>query len=195
MNRRSFNRNTMFLILGACAAPFSMTGCGLLSDLQAWIPIANAAISGIVTVIGTFMPPGALLIINIIKAALSDLGSTIAQYEADSNPADKATWEAKISTILTDIASNFQNFLAQLNLGNNPIMNIVIGLAQVVLAAIEGFLGQLPATAKTKTIGTSFIVGGKLMAVTPKYYKKVQQFKSDYNAVCIQYNHTEIEIK
>lgn len=194
ITRRAFGKATSFVLLGFTAIFSSfLAGCGFVTDIEVWIPVAIVAINGIVTVVGTLMPPGALTFITLVKASLSDLDATVTQYANDTNPADKATWEAKISTILNDIASNFQSFLTALNLGDNPIVNIVIGLANVLLAAIAGFLGQLPAT--SKSLSMSLRVGSKTMTVVPKFYKNVKDFKHDYNAVAIADGHPEIQIK
>jgi hypothetical protein len=172
--------------------PFALMGCGLFSDILTWTSVAGVALDGIVTVLGSFMPPGGVAAIKGIKAFLADLAGAVTQYQNDTNPADKATLLAKIRTLLGDIATNFQSFLAQLNLGNNPIVTLVLGLAQVILSAIMGFLGQLPATGRT--LSTSLTLGGKTLVVTPKYYKRVSQFRDEYNAVCSANGHAEIEI-
>ena len=94
--------------------------------------------------------------------------------------------------------TNFQSFLDQLHIGTNPIETIIIGLANIFLAAIAGFLGQLPAPAggaKTKTLTTSFKLGGKSMVIVPRYYKHASDFKSDWNRVCAADQHPEIELK
>lgn len=179
------------LFLAAGISPFA-TGCGVFSDILAWTNIAGVAIDGIVTALGPFMPPGGAQIVLLIKAFLTDLAGTVTEYENDTNPIDKATLLAKIRTLLDDIATNFQAFLAQINLGNNPIVAVVLGLAQVILAAIAGFLGQLPTPT---TIPLKLIVNGKPLTVVPKYYKRVQDFKSDYNSVCILNHHPELEIR
>lgn len=191
-NRRQFVERTL-LFLGVLMAPFTMVACNVFSDILAWVPIGIAAVNGIVTVLGAFMPPGATAVIALVKAAFADLTATITQYQQDTNPADKATWEAKIATILNDIAANFQSFLNSLNLGNNPIEAIVIGLANVFLAAIAGFLGQLPST--SKTLAMTARVGTKSFTVVPKFYKKASDFKKDWNAVCSADGHPEIELK
>src|SRR5713226_1070264 len=120
----------LFLAVGV--SPF-MTGCGLFSNILAWTSVAGVAIDGIVTALGPFMPPGSAQIILAIKAFLTDLAGTVTEYENDTNPADKATLLAKIRTLLGDIATNFQAFLARINLGGNPIVAVVLGLAQVIL--------------------------------------------------------------
>jgi hypothetical protein len=198
MNRRTFGRQTGVALLAlAAGGGISLTGCPtagtVFTDILKWIPTAILAVNGIVTVLGAFMPPGAMVIIVLINAALNSLTGTITQYNNDTNPADKATLLAKIRTILNDIVTNFQSFLDQLNLGANPIVAIVIGLANVLLAAIAGFLGQLP-VAGTAVLTTSFHVGATMVRVVPKLYKNVGEFKKDWNQVCISNHHPEIEL-
>ncbi len=191
LSRRQFS-GTAILAALASALPVVMTSCGIFSDILAWTNVASLALDGIVTLLGNFMPPGGALAISAIKAFIADLAGAVSEYQNDTNPADKATLLAKIRSLLTDIASNFQSFLAQINLGNNPIVEVILGLAQVILSAIMGFLGQLPATGKT--LSTTVKVGGKTLAVTPKYYEHVSDFKRDFNAVCDANNHKELEI-
>lgn len=192
--RRMFGKMASFLLLGLTAgASAFLAGCGVFADIEAWVPIGVAAVNGIVTVLGALLPPGAVAIIALVKAGFADLTATITEYQNDTNPADKATWEAKIATILNDIASNFQSLLASLNLGSNPIEAVVLGLAQVFLAAIAGFLGQLPATSKTLTMSAH--VGTRTITIVPKFYKKASDFKHDYNAVAVADGHPEIVIK
>lgn len=195
MDRRQFT-SRIVLILAALSAPFSMAGCGIFSDISAWIPTAIIAINGIVSLLGALVPSGAMAIVVLIDAALNSLKATIDEYNADTNPADKATLLAKIRTILTDISTNFQSFLNALNIGNNPIVTIVIGLANIVLSAIAGFLNALPvaAGAGTQVKSASYTLGGKTWPIIPKLYKSVAAFKSDWNEVCKVNNHPETEI-
>lgn len=192
VSRRQFTSTALF---GAFVSvlPLALMGCGIFSDILTWTAVAGVALDGIVTVLGNFMPPGGAALITAIKSFLTDLAGAVTEYQNDTNPADKATLLAKIRSLLSDIATNFQSFLSQINLGNNPIVNIVLGLAQVILAAIAGFLGQLPA-AGTKILSSSVSIGGKSITVVPKYYKRVADFKSDYNSVCAANGRTEIEI-
>jgi hypothetical protein len=195
LTRRDFSKWTgkVLLLFSAGTSALFLGGCNVFNDILTWIPIGLTALQGIVTVLGPLMPPGAAAIIVLIKATFADLSAAISEYNADANPTDKATLLAKIRTFLSDIVNNFQTFFNALNIGNNPILNIVIGLANVILAAIEGFMGQLPATG-TKTLTTSFHVGARQLTVTPKFYNRVSDFKHDYNAVAAAAGHPEISI-
>lgn len=196
-SRRQFS-STLLLALSALSLPFTMTGCGVFDDILLWVPIGLTALQGIVIVLGPLIGPAASAIITLIKAAFADLSGAVTAYKNDTNPADKATLPAKIRTFLGDIVTHFQDFLAALNLGNNPIVAIVIGLANVILAAVMGFMGQLPAPAgsatKSTTLATSYHVGARQFTVTPKFYKRVSDFKHDYNAAATAGGHPEISI-
>lgn len=193
-SRRQFS-STLLLALSALSAPFAMSSCGVFDDILLWVPIGLTALQGIVIVLGPLIGPAASAIIILIKAAFADLSAAVTAYKNDTNPADKATLLAKIRTFLGDIVTHFQDFLAALNLGNNPIVAIVIGLANVILAAVMGFMGQLPATGtKTTTLATSYHVGARQFTVVPKFYKRVSDFKRDYNVAATAGGHPEISI-
>jgi hypothetical protein len=195
LTRRQFSKLTSTSLLAlATGASISLIGCNVFNDILNWVPVGISAIEGIVTVLGPLVSPGALAIIALVKIAFADLSATVTEYNNDTNPADKATLLAKIRTILNDIVTNFQSFLDQLNLANNPIIAIVIGLANVVLSAIAGFLGQLPVSG-TRVMATSFRVNGQMTTVVPHYYKHASDFRNAYNAVCAADGHAEIEIK
>jgi hypothetical protein len=193
MNRRQFGKTTgIGLLAVVTGGSVFMEGCSVFADIVSWTNIAGIALDGIVTVLGSFMPAGGLVIINAIKAFLTDLAGAATEYQNDTNPADKATLLAKIRTLLADIATNFQSFLQQINLGSNPIINVVIGIAQVILGAIMGFMGQLPAGAKT--LSATMTIGGKTMPVVPRYYKSANDFKRAYNDTVTSLGHPEIQI-
>lgn len=193
MNRRSFVKGSstglLYFVVGGSA--IALDGCSVFTDILNWIPTGLTAIQGIVTILGPLIPPQALAVIVVIKAGFADLQAAVAQYNADTNPADKATLLAKIRTFLGDITNNFQSFLNALNLGNNPIINIVIGLADIVISAIEGFMGQLPSPAP---VPATLRLGAKVVTITPKFYKNTSDFKKDYNSFAIANGHPEIKI-
>lgn len=196
LTRREFGKKTGlgFMAL-ATGASISLTGCNVFDDILAWVPVGIAAINGIVTVLGPLVPPPAFAIITLVKAALADLTAAITQYRNDTNPADKDTLLHKIRTILADIVTNFQSFLDALNLGTNPIEAIVIGLASVILSAIEGFLGQLPQPTPAPAPPAMVRLGSRNMPITAKLYKNTKDFKSAYNQICVVFHHEEIELK
>ena len=193
ITRRSFAKYTGVGLLGLSLTFEGCTAGSVFNSILTWIPIGISAIQGIVTLLDGLVPPGASAIITLVNAAFASLSATVTEYNNDTNPADKATLLAKIHTILADIVSNFQSFLNALNLGNNPIEAIVIGLSNIILAALAGFINQLP-SANIPT-SMSFRLDGKNISVTPKYYKSVSQFKSDYNTFANSHGHPEMDLK
>jgi hypothetical protein len=193
MNRRSFAKYTGIGLLGLTINFESCTASSVFNSILTWIPIGVSAIQGIVTLLGALVPPQATAIITLVNAGFASLLATVTQYENDTNPADKATILAKIHTILADIVTNFKSFLGALNLGNNPIEAIVIGLANIILAAIAGFINQLPVSNITTSM--SYKLDRKSITVIPKYYKNVAQFKLDYNTEANSHGHPELDLK
>ena len=197
LTRRDFGKYSGIAALTfVSGASIELIGCNtanVFSSIQVWIPIGISAVQGIVTLLGALVPPQATAIITLVNAGFASLLATVTQYENDKNPADKATILAKIHTILADIVTNFQSFLNALNLGNNPIEAIVIGLANIILAALAGFINQLPVSNITTSM--SYKLDRKSITVTPKYYKNVAQFKLDYNAVINSHGHPELDLK
>ena len=192
LSRREFGKlSGLWLFLVSIGSTIWMTGCNVFDDILAWIPVATNAIDGIVAVLGTLVTPSAAAAITTIKALLDDLAAAVQAYLADTNPADKSTLLAKIRTFLAAIMSSFQNFLDTLMLNGNPILKIVLGLATIILSALAGFLGQLPTPTPAPA---SFRLSGQTVPITPKYYKHVKNFKSDWNAAAVQNGHPEIQI-
>jgi hypothetical protein len=195
LTRREFEKWTAQSGFGLLVAlVFGMTGCNVFDSIEAWVPTAILAINGIATVLGTLLTPGAGLILTSIKAFLAELAAAVKEYQADTNPADKNNALAKIRTFLQDVVDNFQNFLYVLNLGSNPIVKIVLGLVMVILSAIGGFMSQLPLPAGGAPLAVRFQVDGKPVPITAKFYRRVSDFKADYNAVCAANGHAEIEL-
>lgn len=191
ITRRNFVKSSSLLYLASLGSAAFITGCNVFDDILNWVPVGLTAIQGIVTLLGPLVPPGAITILNLVKAAFADLVAAVNDYKNDTNPADKATLLAKIRTLLNDIVNHFQDFLNALNLGNNPIVNIVIGLANIVISAIEGFMNQLPPPV---SLVPTIHLGAQIVNITPKYYKHVGDFKKDYNAFATANGHSEIVI-
>lgn len=192
--RRNFVKGSSTgLLYLAVGSSLALDGCNVFDDILTWVPIGLTALNGIVTILGPLVGPGPLVILGLVKAAFADLSAAVSEYKNDTNPTDKATLLAKIRTFLGDIVSHFQDFLNALNLGNNPIVAIVIGLANIVISAIEGFMGQLPSTGVT-TLTTTLQVGNKSVPIIPKYYKNVNDFKKAYNSFASTNGHPEIVI-
>jgi hypothetical protein len=71
----------------------------------------------------------------------------------------------------------------------------VLGLANIFLAAIMGFLGQLPTGGTVAAPITTVRVGGQSQPVVPKTYKNVAEFKAAWNQTAMSKGHPDAELK
>jgi hypothetical protein len=109
-------------------------------------------------------------------------------YQAMNPPPAGAL--AKIQAVFNLIVANFESLLSQV--AQNPIVSVVIGLAQIILSTIAGFMGQLPAT-PGKTLSVTFRVANENASFTPKARSR-RQFKKDWNAVAAAGGHSEVKL-
>ena len=169
---------------------FFLGGCNIIQDIQNWIPIALASLASITALLGPLVSPAIALIIAPIKTGFADLLAATQAYADDTNPADKATTLAKIQTYLNDLVSNFQVLLNSLPGG--AIVSLAIGLVQIILSTIAGFLGQLPPSASLKMAKT-LTVKGQTVAITPVVRTR-RRYKHDWNTAVTDAGHPELKM-
>jgi hypothetical protein len=199
MGRREFGKLSGWAIfLMAIGASVFETGCGIMDTILAWVPVGLNAFSGILTVLsgaGIVIGPGPAAIITLIKAGFSDVTLAIQQYEAIKPPPAGAL--AKIDAVLNLLVQNFQNFLTSINIQNSAVATLVIGLAEVILTTISGFVAALPASTPmplTKVgLARQVRIGGHTLNTTPVKNPSIHQFKKDWNKAAG--THSEIFIK
>jgi hypothetical protein len=185
------------LMFGAAGLSFLASGCGWATDIEAWVPIATFALSKIQALLGPLATPIITPIFGVITTALNDLLAATQQYSSDTVAADKATALARINTYLADITSNFQNLLNSLPAGG--IVDLVVGLVQVILTTIAGFVAKAPAApAGTTTARRAVMPGqisfhGQTMQI-PAIYRNKKKFQQDFDSVCKLAGHPEAEI-
>lgn len=202
MNRRTFLHNTglALAVAGTGGATLLLEGCaGILATIEAWAPVAKNAVAGFVTILGPFLPPGSTVIIAAINASIDATVAAIMEYMA-APAANKNGLLAKIQLALKDIADNVQTFLHGLNIAGNPIVSVVIGLAQVLLSTIAGFINSLPiptpapAGARNVVMASEFRVGNQRVAIIPKK-RSLGGFKHDWNQVAEANGQSQIDLK
>lgn len=167
------------------SAVVSMSGCSVWTDILNWVPVGEAALNSILSILSangiTVAAPG-LAIIQTIEAGFTALVAAIKEYQSTTPPPVGTL--AKIETILTDIADNFSTFLKSLNISGG-LLGVIVGLAQVVLSTIAGFMGQLPtptpATAAHAAV-RSLTVGSAQPVVVVPVHRTRRAFKKDFNA-------------
>lgn len=192
MTRRDFGKRTgAGLLTLAVGSTFTLSGCNVFTDIENWIPVGRSAFQGIVTLLtgaGLLSPPIAMLV-PLILAGFDDILADVKAYRATQPP--PAGLLAKIEEVFNLLVGNFQSLLSQV--AANPIAALVIGLAQIILSTIAGFLGQLPAATSSLQRSRTFRVGSHTVAITPQQ-RSIRQFKRDYNAAAAAGGHPEIEL-
>ncbi len=197
MTRRDFG---LSLGVGALASGFILEGCGansatVFAQIEAWVAVGEKAFAGIVTLLGPFLPPGAQALIALVNAAFTTLLAAVQEY-LNSPAAGQPAILPKIEAALQAIADNIQMFLTALNITGNPIVAVVIGLAQLILATIAGFLNALPVAAggaKTYRVRSVVTVGGVSAQVIPKR-RSLSSFRGAYNSIAESNGHSEIDL-
>jgi len=197
LTRRDFGLSLGGGVL-AMSGGFVIEGCNAASvfaNIENWVSVGEKAFAGIVTLLGPFLPPGATAIIAVVNASFATLMAAIKEYLA-SPAAGQPAILPKIEAALQSIADNIQTFLTALNITGNPIVAVVIGLAQLILATIAGFLNGLPVAkngAKTYRVRSVVTVGGQSAPIVPKM-RSISSFKSAYNGIAESNGHAEIDL-
>jgi hypothetical protein len=186
------------LLLSTGGAGVLIEGCNagtVFQDITAWLPTAEMAFAGIVTLLTPFLPPGATVLIGEVNAAFQVVAAAVTEYE-NAPAADKATLLGKIRVALAATSDQIQAFLNAVNIPGNPLIAVALGLAQILISAIEGFLNKIPAPAGAKVhlARTSIHCSGVTVVVVPKV-RTLSAFKAAYNQVADTNGHPEIELK
>jgi hypothetical protein len=195
LSRREFGKRTSLgLLFAALGAPLFTSGCNVVSSLIAYIPWITRALNAITSILGSFMPPGATVIINIIVAALADLQAALVEYQADPVPTDKDTLLHKIETFLKDITQNFQQFLDAMAV-NGPIASVVLGIIQVVLSTLGWFAMKFAAITNRPLLPMakpmSLRAQNQMLYIVPAQ-RSLKQFKHDFNQIAYSNGHPEV---
>jgi hypothetical protein len=190
ISRREFGRlaGAVTLVL-ASAASIELSGCNVWTDIETWVPVGIAAFESVVTLVAPLASPAVTAIAETVKAGFAALAAAVNQY-ISAPASQKTTFLAKVQLIFEDIATNLQGFLNAVNVGtSNPIIKIVLGLVNIILSTIAGFVSQIgPATASRV-----LRLAGQSTTVTPVNRTK-KSFKRDFNAACVAAGHPEAEI-
>lgn len=194
MNRREFAGHlaTGGLAVAVLGGGLSLEGCSVWTEIEQWVPVGIAAFESVVVLVAPLAAPGINALAETVKAGFASLAAAVDSY-ISAPAAQKATFLAKVQLIFEDISQNLQAFLNAVNVGtSNPIIKIVLGLVNIILSTIAGFVNRITPASSIKT--TSLKMGGQVIVVTPKLRNK-NQFKKDFNAECIADGHPEAQIQ
>jgi hypothetical protein len=188
LTRRAFGKRSILNLaaLSSLGSIVSSTGCSVISDLLKYIPVALQAISGVITVLtggGIAIAPIVNLVLTDAKAAFADLSADITAY--DNAPAsDKSTWLGKVSTALSIVEGNIQQFWSDLNIPDAALASIVAGVLGIVVSTLGYFQSQLPAPTPSPSLTAIQQKRATLTKTITVAAKKrsLSQFKADINS-------------
>lgn len=181
-------------MVGAGGLGLMTSGCNVFTDIENWVPVGIATFNSLVTLLenaGVINPVAGAPItaaIGLVQAGFAQIVADVKAYQAIQPPPAGAL--AKIQAALQVVDSNFQAFLASINVSDNKLLQLVVGLAGIILSAIGGFINQLSGT--SPVIGREYTVARQKISVTPKLYT-VRAFKKAWNVAVSSGGHPEME--
>ena len=143
LSRRNFAKTlfTFFTAFAAFGSALFMSGCNLYNDILNWVPVGEAALNSILTVLtsnGVLISPAIQSVVALVEAGFAALTAAIKEYQSTTPPPVGAV--AKIQTAFNDIVDNFSTFLKSLSISGG-LIGIVVGLANVVFSSGE-YIGR-----------------------------------------------------
>jgi hypothetical protein len=188
MNRRTFTAriSSLVLFLAAGGSSLLISGCNVFSDILSWVPVGEAALNSILTVLtgnGVVISPAVQAIISLIEAGFAALTAAVKEYQSATPPPAGAL--AKVEEAFKAIVDNFTTFLEALNVSGG-LLSIITGLAQVVLSTIAAFMNRLPPSMTMKVTRDKLAGPVKVSSTTVTIIAKERNaaaFKKDFDAV------------
>jgi len=178
MNRRKF----VGALTGAAilaGTTITLEGCNVWADIQAWVPAGIAAFESVVTLVAPMAAPALNTIATTVEAGFSALAAAVNQY-INAPAASKATFKQKVLLIFSQLQGDLQAFLAAVNIEQtNPIVKIVLGLVEIIVSTITGFLEQIG----TPVAAPTMKLGGASLTISPVQRNR-KQFVAAFNAAC-----------
>jgi phage-related protein len=154
-----------------------LAGCNVISDIQAWIPVGETALNSILSVLtanNIIISPAISTIVGLIETGFNDLVAAIQEYQSTTPPPVGVV--AKIQAAIQAVADQFANFVSQLSGTAGKILTVVVAMAKVVISTIEGFVNQLPASARALAVRLTPELS------TPPIHRTRRAFKKSWNA-------------
>lgn len=183
LTRRDFAKRSAasILVISASACAFEMEGCGVIDDIENWIPVGEATLNSIVAVLGAngiTISPVITEAENVVNAALAALKAGVAEYNSTS-PAPVGAL-AKVQGGFKAVTDAFQSFLSSLNIPGGSLLAEIVALVQIIFSTIAAFQNQLPSS-NSVMLGNTVRMGNTMITYTPKHRTR-RRYKHDYNS-------------
>jgi len=186
MNRRKFaglsaiSLLSMPVMLNTVACTFG----SVFSEMLKYIGVGLQGFQAVVDLLaGAGVIPvgsgtGIDLLISLVKAAFADLNAAITAYQAAPS-ASKASYLGKLSTVLSVLQANIQQFWNDLKIPDAKMASTVQGLLGIILSTLAGFSESLPTPAPTPSALKAASLPNRLSVAPQK--RTPSQFKKAFN--------------
>jgi hypothetical protein len=184
---------TALLVAMGTTGTFLLGGCSVEDAIKAWVPVGTTAFNSVLTLLqgaGIIVPGAGQIsaIVTLIKVGLADLLAAVDEYK-NAPAANKATFAGKVSTLLSVLNDNFAKFWGDLSLPGGSLVQLVTGVAGIIMAAIAGFAAQLPAPV---VLASTFRVAGVQQTIITPKRMSLASFKKQFNTVVVANGHSEM---
>lgn len=189
ITRREFGKAVSMTALGGTIGLTTMgLSCSsVFTDIENYVPIGIAAFQEVLSLIDPTEAALLAPIIQTVKAAFADLDAIVQQYES-APAASKATLLGKISTAISAVMSELQQFWNDANLPDGSLALTIEGVLQIILSTLAAFLPLLGSAAPVAGGFGAEAYGRKKLTRTITFTatKRTQKkFKADVNAVFV----------
>jgi len=190
VTRREFGKRAVLTVVGARFAMLAasggavvgLEGCNLVNEIEDWVGVGIATFNSILTELAANnvkLSPNELAIANDVITALTDIVAAAKEYAAFTPP--PATAIQKLQDAFKAATDQLALFLQTVSIPGANLISLVANIAGVILAAIAGFLNQIPpapAAVKVFRMEASYNAAGQNVPVTPMHIG--WRFKSQY---------------
>ena len=200
MDRRQFFEVSSKGVLGTAlvravavgSVAYLVVGCNVEQDILDWVKIGGPAIG---TILQLLVGAGIIACLtcsasaNIAVAAINAIATAVQNW-MNAPPASKATLLGKIVTALQDALSAAITFFESVAIPDQKLATLIEGLVSLIVNALSGFIGQLGGTTAAASAKREVKLRARTIPVVP-VVMKAGTFKTRFNALLTEYQHTE----
>jgi hypothetical protein len=186
INRREFvgHLGKGAAIVALAGMTVEMSGCNVISDIENWIPVGEAAVNSILSTLAAnniAISPVAQAIVKDVFASFDALSAAITEYDSVTPPPAGAL--AKVQAAFKAITDQLGTFLQSLQLPGGNIVTLIVGLANIVFSTITAFTNQLPVAPASFMLSSAnhYRLNGVEYTVVSKKRTR-REFKKSWNA-------------
>lgn len=201
LSRRSFAQKTGFGIAGLLMSTMLTVGCtfgGVTNAIKEYVGVGLQAFQAVVDLLtgSGVIPAGAgaaiEAVIALVKAGFADILKAVADYQ--NAPADqKQSLLGKISTVLSIVVANIQQFWNDLSIPDAKLSALIQGLLGIIISTLQGFLTQLPAPVSAEPTIRAAGLPRKITVSPVK--RKMGEFKKEFNGMLAAAGQSQYAIK